>query len=281
MAGVAKKTIIAIVALLGVLLLMACNNQPAYYPEKEEYALTEDIEAGLFEDNVPDSLESNDGNSVPIVDIVIPHVEYDPLEAYELCPYLCPYCGKHYVDSLQRQLAPSVNIHEMFVLWKDADIDFSQEEHDAIVAKLDCGFHCPHTIIYAKLEGVWPITIALWTDRSLRYMPFERLFDEGIYHMDDCCWRRELFNAREVPFTIDELFPNSVAVLYDACSYNFITHGAIIFTDAQGIQRLIFMSESGGGNYWPLYHIWPRDRLFQGIEDVSWISGITEASFQE
>ena len=214
MIGIVKKTINVIIVLFAILLLVACNNQYAYYSEAEAYTLTEDIETELDQ--------------------------------------LCPYCGAHYVSGLQRQQTPPINIHEIFASWQEADIDFSQEEHDAVIAELDGGFHCPHTIIYAKLEGVWPITIALWTDRSLRYMPFEKL---GLFtNLSICCddWCRWTYDAREVPLTIDELFPNNIAILCDACS--FISHGAIIFTDAQGIQRRIIMSESWG-NYWPLYHL--------------------------
>ena len=270
MDGIVKKTITTIFSLLAILLLAACNNQPAYYPKTDVYALTNYIETDLDQDSVPRNLESED-NYALIVDIVTPQSEHEPLEAYELCSY----CGAHYVSSLQRQQAPRINIHEIFALWQEADVDFLQEEHDAIVAELE-----PHTVIYAKLEGVWPVTIALWTDRSFSQVA---LFTElisvcGYWLRDgDGIDTQQIFNRKEVPLAIDELFTSNVVVLHDDCRYQFITHGAIIFTDAQGKHWRIFMSESDG-NYWPLYHIWPQGEIETATDTLPYLDELMSTS---
>ena len=168
-------------------------------------------------------------------------------DEYELC-----YCGEHYVHEDLRQAPPPMNIHAIFAPWQGPDGVFPKEEHEANVAEFVRDFENVHTVTYIQWETDWHSTLVLWPDVPLRDFSFVSLDVAGHEWTDD---GRLIINTREVIHTIDELLPTDAVVLNVAFAHYMLPHGAIIFTDEQGVRQRMFIWEDMRGGSFPLFNL--------------------------
>ncbi|MCL2284931.1 MAG: hypothetical protein FWC32_01035 [Firmicutes bacterium] len=114
-------------------------------------------------------------------------------------------------------------------------------------------FETVHTFTYQQWETDWYGTIILWPDEPLRDFAFlSILFDED----DDGMF----FTVREELLTIDELLPSHAVVLNVAFIHYLIPRGGITFTDANGVQRRMFITDvSVRGGCFPYFILAPHD----------------------
>lgn len=160
---------------------------------------------------------------------------------------ICPFCLSHYVDEPLRQPTPPMNIHEIHPIWLGWDELFPRKEHEAKVAEFTRNFENVHTATYIQF-GDWHSTIILWTDAPLSNFMFVSL-DMG--WLDDDVE----FHTREVLLVVDELAPGDAVALNIAFEHYLHPRGAIVFTDEQGIQWRMFITESMQGGCVPIYHL--------------------------
>jgi hypothetical protein len=145
----------------------------------------------------------------------------------ELC-----HCGEHYVNEDLRQPTPPLNIREMH----EVDAEF-----------LD-SFETIHTFTYIQWETDLYSTIVLWPDEILHDFTFLSLGFNGDAE-------RMQFYTREVLMTIGELPPTEAVVLNVAFVHYLIPRGGLIFTDADGAEMRMFISESMRGGCWPIFNL--------------------------
>ena len=231
-----KITTLTSLVLAALLILSACGNgaapTPPAPPARHEASVTNET---------PNKPEAQ--NEIPS-----PPVELETPDAYELCTY----CGDHYIHEPLRQPTPPLNIHEILAPWQGLGADFPHEEHEATIAEFVRDFEHVHTVTYIQFETNWRSTIILWSDIPLRDFSFVSLDVAGHDWDEDV---QLVINTREVLLTIDELLPTDAVVLNVAFAHYLLPHGAIIFTDEQGIQRRMFITESMRGGCFPAYNL--------------------------
>jgi len=232
-----RKFLVTILMLFATLFLAACaeNGNVQHTAETQEAS---NQQATQNEMSAPDI-------EVPAT---APELSYNLDKAYELCPD----CGMHYVHELLRQPTPPMNIHEMFALWQGVDADFPQEEHEANIAKFVRDFENVYTVTYAQFETSWLGTIILWTDSPLLNFSFVSL-DVAGHDWDEN--GQLVINTQEVLFAVPELLPTDAVVLNVTFAHYLLPHGAIIFTDEDGVQRRMFIHEDMRGGCFPSYRL--------------------------
>jgi hypothetical protein len=101
-------------------------------------------------------------------------------------------------------------------------------------------FETAHEFTYRQYETDWHHTLIIWTDTPLSNFSFVTLGFEDIYDSDD----RSYFYIIDTLFTLELFQPTDVIVLNVAFSHYLIPHGGLIFTDENGVQRRMFISEN-------------------------------------
>ena len=100
-------------------------------------------------------------------------------------------------------------------------------------------------------------TLVIWADEPLRDFSFVSLTFNSDYGESDEV--RDYFYTREVLLTIDELTPTDAVVLNVFFPHYLISRGGVVFTDADGIQRRMFIAESMRGGCWPHFYLSPHN----------------------
>jgi len=172
----------------------------------------------------------------------------DPPSQNTLCE-----CGEHYISDQLRQPTPPLNMHEMFAT---LEIENPHEKHAANITEFTRNFENVYTATYTQFETDWSAALILWSDTTLFDFSFVSLDVAGHYWDESIPYSPSLvIHTQEVLLTVPVLRPTDAVVLNVAFAHYLLPHGAVIFTDAYGVQWRMFIWESMRGGCYPSYHL--------------------------
>jgi len=163
---------------------------------------------------------------------------------------LCSICGEHYVHEELRAQTPPLHIHEIQLEWPL--VESSEAAHVETVDAFLNDFDTVHTVTYIQWDTEWYASLVIWSDEPLRNVSFLSL---GFDYAEE----RPYFYTRAELLTVDELLPNDALLLNVAFEHYLVPRGGLIFTDENGVERRMFISESMRGGCFPQFHLLPYD----------------------
>jgi len=227
-----RKNFVILLLFMAFALLTACSYfgvNESNLPITEINCEIDDTVPGYTPDIAP-TFGQNESPSLPQID------EPPVPKAYELCD--CGNFYAHYIYELQTlKSSPPLNIRDVGPFGFGTHFTYQ--------------FDTVHTATYLQWETDWPSNIAIWPDEPLYDFSFV-----SVHHNAICC-----AYIGEALLAIDKLYPSDVVLLTVAFMHYLYPRGGIIFTDVDGSQHYMFLSESMIGGCAPGFFLSPTNNL--------------------
>jgi hypothetical protein len=150
------------------------------------------------------------------------------------------HCDTHYIHEVLRTPTPPLHIRET---WGEVLVDEFFTDFETIYET---------TFIQWDTESY--SSLIIWTDNPLRDVMFVSL---GSYYHSGNMVNGAYFYTDEILYTVDEFLPGDALVLNVAFVHYNIPRGGLVFTDENGIQKSMVISESMRGGCFPQFSLIP------------------------